>query len=128
MIQTYYNLLGKGSDVWKNIIVVITKATFNEDYDNMGEWIHDMENQKHNFRTMLLKHHEHAYPTVLAISQDITRPNRQENKKGTEQHKYMLAQMDIVYAKALQKFKEGRSMNLHNLNYILTHDSYIQWQ
>ena len=44
MIQTYYNLLGKGSDVWKNIIIVITKATFNEDYDNMGEWIHDMEN------------------------------------------------------------------------------------
>ena len=36
--------------------------------------------------------------------------------------------MDIVYAKALQKFKEGKSMNLQNLNYILTHESCKQWQ
>ena len=40
----------------------------------------------------------------------------------------MLAQMDIVYAKAVQKFIEGGSMNLSNLKYILSEESYAKWQ
>ena len=39
----------------------------------------------------------------------------------------MLAQMDIVYAMAAQKFIEGGSMNLSNLKYILTKESMAEW-
>ena len=51
MIQTYVNLLDKGSNMWKNIIVVITKVTYlDDDYEDIGEWIDEMEMWKHNFR------------------------------------------------------------------------------
>ena len=70
MIQTYMNLLDMGNDMWKNIIVVITKVTYlDDDYeDGMEEWIHEMEDWKHNFRKTLSEHHKNAHPTVLAIS------------------------------------------------------------
>jgi hypothetical protein len=51
MIQTYVNLLDKGNDMWKNIIVVITKVTYlDDDYEDLGEWTDEMEMWKHNFR------------------------------------------------------------------------------
>lgn len=129
MIKTYENLLDKGGDMWKNMIVVITKVSYTEDdYDDMGEWIDEMEKWKHNFRQALSQHYKNAYPTVLAISQDITKPKREENKVGTEQHNLMLAQMDIVYAKAAEKFISGTSMNLRNLKYILSEESFQKWQ
>ena len=69
MIQTYVNLLDKGSNMWKNIIVVITKVTYlDDDYEDMGEWIDEMERWKHNFRSVLSEHYKDAHPTVLAIS------------------------------------------------------------
>ena len=50
MIQTYMNLLDS-SNMWKNIIVVITKVTYlDDDYEDIGEWIDEMEMWKHNFR------------------------------------------------------------------------------
>ena len=87
--------------MWNNIIVIITKVTYNVDeHEDIGEWINEMEMLKHNFRIELAKHYKDAHPTVLAISQDITKPRRKENIEGTEQHYLMLAQMDIIYAKA----------------------------
>ena len=101
MIKTYEHLLDKGGNMWKNIIVVITKVTYDDDeYEDIGGWIDVMEQYKQNFRIELAKHYKDAHPTVLAISQDITKPRRKENTEGTEQHYLMLAQMDIIYAKA----------------------------
>jgi len=55
MIQTYVNLLDKGSNMWKNIIVVITKVTYlDDDYESTQDWIDEMEMWKHNFRSTLL--------------------------------------------------------------------------
>ena len=87
--------------MWKNIIVVITKVTYDDDeYEDIGGWIDEMDLFKHNFRAELEKPYKDAHPTVLAISQDITKPRRKENMEGTEQHNLMLAQMDIIYAQA----------------------------
>ena len=87
--------------MWNNIIVVITKVTYDYDeHDDIGEWIDEMELFKNLFKTELGKHFKDAHPTVLAISQDITKPKKKENKEGTEQHNYMLAQMDKIYAEA----------------------------
>ena len=95
------NLLDMGNNMWKNIIVVITKVTYDSDeHDDIGDWIDEMETFKHNFRNELEKHYKNVHPTVLAISQDITKPRKKENKEGTEQHNLMLTQMDIIYAKA----------------------------
>ena len=69
MIQTYMNLLDKGNNMWKNVIVVITKLKYLDDeYEDMEEWIHVMEEWKHNFRQTLSEHYKNAHPTVLAIS------------------------------------------------------------
>ena len=69
MIKTYEHLLDKGANMWKNIIVVITKVTYDDDeYENIGEWIDEMEIFKHNFEIELEKHYKDAHPTVLAIS------------------------------------------------------------
>ena len=101
IIKTYEHLLDKGANMWKNIIVVITKVTYDSDeHDDIGDWIDEMETFKHNFRIELEKHYKNVHPTVLAISQDITKPRKKENKEGTEQHNLMLTQMDIIYAKA----------------------------
>ena len=87
--------------MWNSIIVVITKVIYNSDeYDDIGEWIDEMESYKNSMKSELKKHFKDAHPTVLAISQDITKPKRKENKEGTEQHNYMLAQMDKIYALA----------------------------
>ena len=108
--------------MWKNIIVVITKISYlDDDYEDIDGWKDEMELWKHNFRKELAKLYKDADPTILAISQDPIRyPRKKENKVGTEQHNLMLAQMDIVYAMAAQKFIEGGSMNLSNLKYILS--------
>ena len=69
MIKTYEHLLDKGDNMWKNIIVIITKVTYSDDeYKDIGEWIDEMEKFKHNFRIELVKHYKDAHPTVLAIS------------------------------------------------------------
>ena len=87
--------------MWNNIIVVITKVTYDYDeHDDIGEWIDEMELYKNSLKSELKKHFKDAHPTVLAISQDITKPKKKENNEGTEQHNYMLAQMDKIYAEA----------------------------
>ena len=67
MIQTYANLLDKGSEMWENIIVVITKVSY-EDCEDMGEWLDDMEKIKQNFKIAIKELDKEANPFVLAIS------------------------------------------------------------
>ena len=56
MIKTYEHLLDKGANMWKNIIVVITKVQYCDvEHDDIGEWIDEMDKYKHNFRTALSK-------------------------------------------------------------------------
>ena len=40
---------------------------------------------------------ENASPTIVAISQDITKPRREENKPKTEQNNIMMENMMSVY-------------------------------
>ena len=69
MIQTYVNLLNKGSNMWKNIIVVITKISYVDDeHKDIDDWIKEMEDTKKNFRTELKRLYKDADPTILAIS------------------------------------------------------------
>ena len=67
MIQTYGNLLDKGSEMWENIIVVITKVSY-EDCEDMGEWLDDMEKIKQNFKKAIKELDKEANPQVLTIS------------------------------------------------------------
>ena len=67
MIQTYANLLDKGSEMWENIIVVITKVSY-EDCEDMGEWLDDMEKIKQNFKKAIKELDKEANPQVLTIS------------------------------------------------------------
>ena len=63
------NLLDKGNNMWKNIIVVITKISYVDDeHKDIDDWIKEMEDTKNNFRTELKLLYKDADPTILAIS------------------------------------------------------------
>ena len=85
--------------MWLNMVAVITKVSFTVDFDEMEEWIDTMENWKNNLTTELCTRYQGAEPTVLAISQDPTKPKRPENRQGTEPYELMQQQMDLVYSK-----------------------------
>ena len=52
MFQMYMNLFGKGN-IWKNMIVVITKLSYCADYESNGEWIDEMDEWKEMLRAKL---------------------------------------------------------------------------
>ena len=57
--------------MWKNIIFVITKVTYDSDeYEDIEEWIEQMENIKQELKDVLAdeKHYPDAHPTILCIS------------------------------------------------------------
>lgn len=64
---------------------VITKVGWDsEEHDELKEWIEEMDNWENNLKTEFSKRYEGAEPSILVISQDITRKKRKENKEGTE--------------------------------------------
>ena len=68
---------------------VVTKVSWNQDYDDFEEWVEDMEILKDNLKQEFAKRYNNANPFILAISQDLTLPKREENKQGTPQNTFM---------------------------------------
>ena len=75
--------------MWLNMVVVITKVSYTEDFEEIVKWIELMETWKTNLTKEICSRYEGAEPTVLAISQDPTKPKRPENKQGTEAYELM---------------------------------------
>ena len=113
--------------MWLNMVAVITQVSYTEDFDEMEEWIELMEKWKSNLTEELCKRYEGAEPTVLAISQDRTKPKRPENKEDTEPYELMQQQMDLVYSKGYQKFQKNEHFDLSNLQYIMAPETYAKW-
>ena len=55
--------------------------------------------------------YQEANPTVLVISQDLTKTKRKENQQGTEQHKLMKAEMQKIYDQATNKQADDEENN-----------------
>ena len=53
MMLTYENLLDKGHSMWLNMVAVITKVSYTEDFDEIDEWIQLMEKWKSNLTAEL---------------------------------------------------------------------------
>ena len=95
MMQTYMRLLNDKEKIWQNMTAVITKVGWDsEEHDELKEWIEEMDNWENNLKTEFSKRYEGAEPSILVISQDITRKKRKENKEGTEQEKLMVEKME----------------------------------
>ena len=47
--------------------------------------------------------YQEANPTILVISQDLTKTKRKENQQGTEQHELMKAEMQKIYDQAINE-------------------------
>ena len=43
MLKIYENLLDKDQTLWGNMSCIVTKVSFTEDYDEVSEWIEEME-------------------------------------------------------------------------------------
>ena len=76
MMQTYENLLDKGQSMWDNMMCIVTKVSWNEDYEQLQDWIDEMEKWKNELGELLRAKYKGAQPTISAISQDITKPRR----------------------------------------------------
>ena len=64
---------------------IITKVSFNDDdHDEVKDWIDEMEEWKKNLSKEISQKYSGAKPTIQAISQDLSKPKREENKEGTE--------------------------------------------
>ena len=114
--------------MWENMIAIVTKVGWNEDHEEMQDWIDEMETYKKELGELLQAKYKQkidnpltqaskesstgSKPTIFAISQDMTKPRREENKPGTEQNALMLEQMELVYIRAYQKFKESNHLDL----------------
>ena len=70
---------------------------------------------------------ENATPTIVAISQDITKPRREENKPGTEQNKIMMENMMSVYQLARFKFESRDYFDCSNLKYTMAPATVAKW-
>ena len=127
MMRTYTKFLSDATRIWSNMTAVITKISYNSDYEDITEWEQDMEQWKNNLTNEFKKRHKDADPTVLAISQDRSKPKRKENVEGSEQHNLMIQQMQIVYDKALEKHNKGEYQDCSNLAYTMTPETSQQW-
>ena len=63
----------------------------------------------------------------MAISQDLTKPRRQENTIGTPQYNLMQEQMKVVYNNAMKKDELGEYIDLSDLKYTMTSETRRQW-
>ena len=86
-----------------------------------------MEQWKKNLDNEFRKRHKGANPTVLAISQDRSKPKRQENIEGTEQYNLMQETMNVVYESAITKNELGEYQDLSDLKYTMTPETSRQW-
>ena len=68
---------------------VITKISWSDEYVELNEWQKEMDTWISGLHNQFIKRYKDARPTILAISQDISKPKREENKPGTEQNKIM---------------------------------------
>jgi len=106
---------------------VITKVGWNDDYDKMEDWTEAMEMWKLNLAKLLHEKYEGAEPFIVAISQDLTKPKREENKPGTPQFTLMQSQMALVYTKAASKFANNDFLDLSHLKYVMAPETYRKW-
>ena len=127
MMQTYENLLDQGQSMWHNMTCVVTKVGWNDDYDEMKDWTDEMEMWKENLAKLIHQKYQGAEPMIVAISQDITKPRREENKPGTEQNTLMQSQMALIYTKAASKFSNDDFLDLSNLKYVMAPETYRKW-
>ena len=69
---------------------VITKISYSdEEHEELSEWQDEMDTWIKGLHNEFRKRYDDASPTILAISQDMSKPNREENKPGTEQNQIM---------------------------------------
>ena len=100
---------------------VITKISYSEEeHEQLSDWQEEMETTIKNLHNEFRKRYDDASPTILAISQDMSRPKREENKPGTEQNQIIRSQIDVLYAKAFYKFKNNDFMDVSKLDYIFS--------
>ena len=53
MMTTYENLLDKGHFMWLNMVAIVTKVSYTEDFEVISEWVDLMEMWKHNLSNEL---------------------------------------------------------------------------
>ena len=107
-IQTYKNLLNNDDKFWSNMIAVVTKVGWSEDHDCIEDWKKEMYDYKVNLQKEFQQRFgSKAYPTIVVISQDISRPGRTENRPNTEQNKIMVESMNYVYEMTRNNFHRG---------------------
>ena len=127
MMRTYTKFLSDPTRVWSNMIAVITKISYTSDFEDISEWVETMESFKTNLTKEFKKRHQEAEPTVLAISQDRTKPKRKENVEGSEQHNLMMQQMQLVYETAKEKYGKGEYQDCTKLAYTMTPETSQKW-
>ena len=86
-----------------------------------------MEIWKANLREEMKKRYNGADPTILCISQDLTKPKRKENKKGTVFNQLMLNEMKSIHAMAALKFVSNDYFNCRNLKYTMSPETVQKW-
>ena len=88
-----------------------------------------MEELKNNLAAQFIQRYgENATPTIVAISQDITKPKRKENKPGTDQNTIMMESMMSVYQIARFKFESRDYFDCSNLKYTMAPATAAKWQ
>ena len=63
----------------------------------------------------------------MVISQDLSKPKRQENIEGTEQYNLMKQEMEILYEKAKENYISGSFQDCSALNYTMTPETTQKW-
>ena len=63
----------------------------------------------------------------MAISQDITKPRKKENKPGTDQNNLMMENMMEVYLMARCKYDEKDYFNCSDLKYTMSDATKEKW-
>ena len=85
MMSVYQRLINDQNSHWSRMVAVITKVTYSSDeYDSIDEWVQEMEKWKIGLKEQLVSKDPSAAPTILCISQDLTKLKRKENIQGTE--------------------------------------------
>lgn len=102
MIDTYRRILNDDTNLWSHMVAVITKVD-STDYeeDELEEWTKELQLWKENLEKEFVQRFNGANPAIITISQDMTKPNRKENKKGSDFHSYMIQEMKSVHAIAV---------------------------
>ena len=84
------------------MVAVITKVdSIDYEEDELEEWTKELQQWKENFEKEFVQRCNGENPTIITISQDMTKPNRKENQKGSNFHSYMIQEMKSVYAIAV---------------------------